>query len=441
MKLNELTLINFRRFKELTLDLHPELTVIAAKNSQGKSSVLDAATVALGTFIGAFDLGKAKHILHSDVRYHRREAMSENEQIFPVSIKARLSNFEEEIIRELTGAKSKTTIKGAAALTEYGKLLMEQVRQLETVDLPVMAYYGSGRLWNTHKNTSRKAVLSESRTMGYEDCFSPASSFTQVQQWMNKATFAVLQQQSMEAYGDYNLGEQITGIQQAVDAVLEEEGWRHFHYSVQHEELAMTHDDIGVLPVSMLSDGVRAMVSMVADLAWRCAKLNSHLGAQAQQQTAGIVFIDEVDMHLHPKWQQTVIHSLRKAFPKVQFIVTTHSPQVLSTVKSESIRVLYQTSQDENAALTPSQEIKGIESSVALSDVMGVNPVPPVPEAQDIADYTDKIESGTHDDEAGKALRAKLLKLYGAQHPVILYADKLIRFQSFKLRKQTETKA
>ncbi len=432
MKLKKLTLINFRRFKELNIDFHPELTVIAADNGQGKTSVSDAATVALGTFIGAFDLGKAKHLNHNDARYHRNKGMSESEQVFPVRVEAELSNFGHPIIRELTGAKSKTTIKGAAALTEYGKSLMERVRDLDPVELPVMAYYGSGRLWNTHKNVSRKAVLSESRTMGYEDCFTSASSFTQVQQWMNKATFAALQQQSMQVYKDYNIDEQIKGTQETVNTVLDKEGWSHFHYSVQHEELAMAHEEMGVLPVSMLSDGVRAMVSLVADLAWRCAKLNPQMGAQAQQQTEGIVFIDEVDMHLHPKWQQTVVGALRKAFPQIQFILTTHSPQVLSTVESNSIRVISQ----ESEVVSPTQQIKGIESAVALNDIMGVNPVPPVQEAKWIADYTAKIENGTHEDEEGKALREKLLTLYGSQHPVILDTDKLIRFQSFKLRKK-----
>lgn len=437
MKLNEVKLTNFRRFKELNINFHPELTVIAAKNGQGKTAVLDATTVALSTFIGAFDLGETQNFNHSDARYHRHESMSENEQVFPVRVEAKLANIERLIVRELTGIKNKTTIKDAAALTNYGKGLMERVRNLKPVELPVMAYYGSGRLWNSYKNVSRKAVLSESRTMGYEDCFTSASRFTQVQQWMNKATFAVLQQQSMDAYRNYKIDEQIKGIQETVNTVLAEEGWQHFHYSVQHEALAMTHEEMGVLPVSMLSDGVRAVVAMVADLAWRCAKLNPQMGALAQLQTEGIVFIDEVDMHLHPKWQQTVVGTLRKAFPQVQFILTTHSPQVLSTVESKNIRVLFQTSQGDSEVLLPTQEVKGIESAVALNDVMGVNPVPPVPEAQWIADYTVKIENGSHEDAEGKGLRKKLLTLYGAQHPVILDADKLIRFQSFKLRKKT----
>jgi predicted ATP-binding protein involved in virulence len=154
----------------------------------------------------------------------------------------------------------------------------------------------------------------------------------------------------------------------------------------------------------------------------------------ASQWTPGIVLIDEVDMHLHPEWQQVVLQALMEAFPRMQFVVTTHSPQVLTTVKSENIRVLAH-----GEALEPQCEIKGIDSAVALNDIMGVNPVPQqVEEAQWQADYIAKIESGIHDDQEGRYLRSKLISFYGARHPVMLDADRLIRFQAFKLRNQAK---
>ena len=58
------------------------------------------------------------------------------------------------------------------------------------------------------------------------------------------------------------------------------------------------------------------------------------------KETEGIVLIDEVDLHLHPTWQQRIIGDLKEIFPKVQFIVTTHAPAVISTVKSEIIILL-----------------------------------------------------------------------------------------------------
>jgi predicted ATP-binding protein involved in virulence len=440
MKLETLKLANFRRFKSLNISFHPELTVIAARNGQGKTSILDAATIVLGTFVGAFDLGKSKSIEQKDARYQRLAGQSDSEQVFPVRLEATLSGLNRPVIRELNSAKGKSTIKDATELTDHGKYLMTHVRSLEPVALPLLAYYGSGRLWNAHKNMSRKAVLSESRTMGYEDCFSSASSFTQVQQWMTKATFAALQQKDMEVYQGYKIADQIEGIQRTVDTVLSSEGWSGFHYSVQHEELAMTHEELGVLPVSLLSDGVRAMVSMVADMAWRCAKLNPQMGADAPQRTEGLAFIDEVDMHLHPKWQQTVVGSLREAFPKVQFIATTHSPQVLSTVKSESIRLIRSESDRENGdilseAITPAMQSRGVASNDVMAELQGIDPIPRVDEAQWLKEYKALVTSSqsTPEHENKKqALKAKILSHFGQEHPEWLECQRLERLQQMK---------
>lgn len=360
-------------------------------------------------------------------------------------LETHLTDLSEPITRELNGPKGRTTIKDAAPLTEYGKLLMDAVRHQQSVELPLLAYYGSGRLWNTHKNMSRKAVLSESRTMGYEDCFSSASSFTQVQQWMTKATFAALQQKSMEAYKDYNLPKQIEGIQRTVDSVLQVEGWEGFHYSLQHEELAMTHEELGVLPVSMLSDGVRAMVSLVADMAWRCAKLNPQLGEKAQTETEGVAFIDEVDMHLHPKWQQTVISSLQKAFPKIQLIVTTHSPQVLSTVDSESIRVIQSefnkdTGKTKSEAVTPSKQSRGVASNEVMAELQGIDPVPRVEEAEWLQDYKTLVTKTTLTPEQQERmyfLRDKILEHFGEYHSEWYECERLKRLQDMKNKLDT----
>lgn len=194
---------------------------------------------------------------------------------------------------------------------------------------------------------------------------------------------------------------------------MAEEGWSNFHYSYIFDELAMTHPDHGALPISILSDGVRAMISLAADLALRCVRLNGYLGEHAPEKSQGIVLIDEVDLHLHPAWQQRVVHALKQAFPKIQFIVSSHSPQVLSTVKSETIRMLFKDLDGRWQAKAPMQQILGLESAIALNDVMGVNPIPPVKEAELIADYTTAIERGMHDTAESREMRQQLQAIYG----------------------------
>lgn len=435
MNLTKLSLKNYRRFPELDIDFHPMLTVIAARNGQGKTSVLEAIVAALGPFVGAFDQGFSKHIEQTDVRYARVGEGYENERQFPVIINAEMLTPDVQWGRSLNGSKSRTTTKDAEPLAAQGKALQSTLRTSSTVNLPVICYYSSRRLWATRNNLSKKAVLTESRTAGYENCLSVFSDFAQLQKWMEQATFAALQQQQRSGYEHSSLGAQLQGISDAVNEVMIDEGWGNFHYSLTFGGLSMSHPDHAALPLDLLSDGVRAMITLVADLALRCVRLNSHLKERAPLETSGIVLIDEVDLHLHPAWQQRVIASLRKAFPRVQFIVSTHSPQVLSTVSSENIRVVFQDREGLWHAGSPQQEVKGIESAVALSEIMGVNPVPPVDEARWLADYTAMIEDGNHLSEAGEALRNRLVAFYGSRHQVLLDADRLIRFQEFKLRK------
>jgi len=83
------------------------------------------------------------------------------------------------------------------------------------------------------------------------------------------------------------------------------------------------------VPIAQLSDGYRAVLGLVVDLARRAAQLNPHLGAEAATRSPGIVLIDEIDLHLHPAWQRRMLARLHVAFPQMQFIVTTHSPAVV----------------------------------------------------------------------------------------------------------------
>lgn len=432
-KIAWLQLKSYRRFTDLRVEFDPELTVISARNGQGNTTVLEAIAAAFGPFVGAFDNGKSRHIEQNDVRCSAVGDGYDNEPNFPVLVSAKLVEPDIEWQRALLGAKSRTTTKEALPLANWGKDLQARLRSDAEVQLPLIAYYSSRRLWVNHKNTTRRGVLTDSRTMGYEDCLSPSSNYVQLQQWLRKATYAVLQQQAKSTVELMNLHARLACIRSTVDAVMFDEGWTDFDYSIALDDLAMSHPDHGLLPLSMLSDGVRAVISLAADLAFRCARLNGQFGERAAELTSGIILIDEVDLHLHPAWQQRIIGALRRAFPQMQFIVSTHSPQVLSTIQSKCIRLVFRDPDGAWHALTPDQEVKGMESAVALNDIMGVDPIPPVDEARWIADYTAMIESGTHDTPDGELLRQKLIELYGSDHAVLRDADQLIRFQAFKL--------
>lgn len=342
MKLTRIGIKNFRNIQSLDMSLDERLTVIIAKNGEGKSTILDAITVLLGPFAGSFDYGKNPGINEKDVRLVIPEKGYESEAQYPAELEAE-GNWKDKVhtwSRARNSLKGRTTMKEATNLTTYGKHLQDAIRTNGEQKLPLVAYYGTGRLWQSHKNQVKGKVQEESRTIGYEDCLSSYSNYKQLQQWMQQATLADLQNQSKHLTTKRNFSDQLFVICQTVDRFLKAEGFTSFHYSVEIGELAVHHTTSGVLPVSSLSDGIRSIVALVADIAFRCARLNPFLGKQATNETEGIVLIDELDMHLHPLWQQIVTRQLMEAFPKLQFIVTTHSPPLVTGVNHTCIRIL-----------------------------------------------------------------------------------------------------
>lgn len=424
MKLKQLTLTNFRCFDKLEIDFHDQLTVLIAPNGAGKTTVLDAVSVVLSSFVGAFDLGKAHGFALSDARYALvSDSDPTPEQQYPVEVCASFSEPDlADQSRLLSGPKNRTTVKDVAKLVDFGKQLMSAIREKD-VELPVIAYYPTGRLWKQHKLMERKKITSASRSMGYEDCLSSASSYLQMQIWMKSATFASLQEKQMpDAYPTQSVSNQLSAVKKAVETVLEHTGWHNFHYSITHDELAMQHNDLGILPVSLLSDGVRAMVSMAADLAWRCVKLNSARAEKAPETTSGIVLIDEVDMHLHPEWQQQVVGSLTAVFKRVQFVLTTHSPQVISTIHSDCIRIL-----DHGAVYNAPPGSKGAESTRMLKRLFQTEPRSVWDgNAKMLREYEQMVYDDDWDTSTAEKLRAELDKMFAGEEPKLTELDEYI---------------
>ncbi len=457
--LQRIELSNYRCFKHLIVDFDERLTVLIARNGLGKTAVLDAISVAYGPFVGSFHTGKSTGIALSDVRLVlTNPELREMEPQYPstiivwAEIEIKGTSESDEIfdttpsIRRLNSSKSKTTFK-KALLAIIGWLMQDQVTKNEPIILPLIAYYGTGRLWKQKKKTEKKALNNEffSRTSGYQDCLDPASSYQYVEDWIKHATLADTQgreRRSKKEQLDFTEAETaytplLLAVQEAVDECLKPTGWHGLHYSFDFEALVVEHTQHGFLAVSQLSDGVRNMIGLVADIAYRAVRLNSRFGQEAPKQTPGLVLIDEVDMHLHPEWQQIVLTSLTKAFPALQFIVTTHSPQVLTTVPAKSIRIL-DTEWDEETGCNnivvrlESQETLGMASSDVMAETMGTDPVPDVEQARQLSRYKALIQQNLHDKDQGRELRLQLDQHFGHQHPLMLECDRLIRLQEFK---------
>ena len=114
----------------------------------------------------------------------------------------------------------------------------------------------------------------------------------------------------------------------------------------------------------MMSAGFKAMINITAEIAHRCIELNGFLGLDAVKKTPGIIMIDEVDLYLHPHWQQHVLADLQTAFPEMQFIVTTHSPFIVQSVKSRNVITLDGVKGDSNPDMRSIEDIAVTEMNM-----------------------------------------------------------------------------
>lgn len=498
MKITYLKLTNYRCFGQIELSLHPELTVIVGANGAGKSSLLDSLIVALGSYLSKFDESEGNGFKQQDA--HRLVSSTNSFEMisqYPICVEAigewqypslsaeldalkgtglpsreqthleispssphelllhsktaSFVNVQEGLRfqswaqnawywrRELMGPKKNTTIKDSALLAKYGDWSQRTLRTSPDIILPVLGYYGTGRLWSLQKLTeSAKHVLSASRTMGYRECLNPASSFKEFAYWFKQLSIAItntidLESQGIDSHHGERLRELRSAVVDAINACLEQSDWCNLYYDAAEDQIQVKHNDGGVMPVALLSDGVRSVLALAADIAFRCCKLNGHLGTEAVKLTPGIVMIDELDLHLHPSWQQTIVPAFQKAFPQIQFIITTHSPHLLSTVPSECIRIL-----QDGQILQPHIETEGEQSRAVLEDVFGVSAWPPMQIAAKLKDYLRLVDHQEYDTLEGKALRAELEDHYGKGHVELAMADIVImRYEALKQARQS----
>ncbi|MCT7467001.1 AAA family ATPase [Aliarcobacter cryaerophilus] len=438
LKINKLYLDNYRCFKDFTIDFHDQLTVLVATNGKGKTAILDAIAVAFGTFVNSTGLARGSVFHRSDVQKikARETKTNEMEEVYPLVLEANgvINNEVTHWSRELHKPKGATTTKDTKPLIQYGQDIRKKVVQKVDEILPLISYYGTGRLWGLKKITLNKKQHETSRLSGYIDCLDPLSSYKSFESWYVDICLAELELK-IEEIEKNNLdisNNEFTvirkSIQQAVNHIVEKNtGWKDIVYKKRAETIVAQNETFGELSLMQLSDGIRNMIGLVADIAYRAVKLNPHL-ENAPKQTPGIVLIDEVDMHLHPKWQQTVLTDLTKAFPNIQFIVTTHSPQVLSTVKKEQIRIL-----GDNVVSTPSTHSFGEDSSVLLAELMNVSPLPPLEIVEKRKEYQRLIEDREYESPRAKQLQKELIENYGENSEFIIQTEMLIRrFEALK---------
>lgn len=479
MFLKKVTLKNFRCFENFEIELHPQLTVLVGLNGAGKTAILDGIAAGLSPVL--------RYLSSANQRLSAAGAgiRDTDFRLVPMGKKARrerwgASDYAQVVIETVDGMRwdewrASTRSRGisppervgqralASRLSEISESFKSPAREL----LPVFAYYGAQRgSIEVPKKLHKSKENYDHPTSALVDSLNPRSDFREMLAWFEQEESSELRRNKGERPEDWDLSIALESVREAIRLLLNED-YGNPYFNDSHRFVVESKDSETPFQVSQLSQGYQAMLALGMDFARRLALGNDHLdivrnpsavdklfdftlniGRQLSGAGTGIVtkfvpavmLVDEIDLHLHPAWQQRVLADLIRTFPGTQFIVTTHSPQVLTSADSSCIRVIQEENDTDTGrrrlvAKSGFQQTKGVASSDLLAKIMGVNPIPPVEEAEWVADYTAMIENGLHESVEGQSLRARLVEFYGATHPILLDVDRLIRYQEFKLRR------
>lgn len=339
MRIDHIEIQNFRGIESISLDLDPQLNVFIGDNGSGKTALLEALTIAAGSFFIGMQSATSKGFRYNDMRL-----LHSKERATPVVVKAKgeVAGTKVEWSREKNSERGQITTRNTRELTAISREMDSVVRILpeHQVILPVIAYFTTGRLYQEvqqRRKSIGKPREAGSRFRGYKQALDAKSNFKDFLRWFRSIEMSQIQR------SEIHIG--LSMIKQAIIKTLP--GCLNVFYDLSEDTpytlLLKMESEFGEpreVPFELLSDGMRSFFALIADIAYRCVILNPHLKERALVETNGIVFIDELDLHLHPSWQKIALNSLKETFPKVQFMITTHSPFLIQEAKTDQLFIL-----------------------------------------------------------------------------------------------------
>lgn len=202
MKLKSVRLVNYRCFTDTEIEFDEHVTLMVGKNGAGKTAILDAVAVSVSSFLLGIDGGVSRSILKDDARYefHDLNGTIDPQHQFPVSIESSgdcLDQKNVKWVRSLNSESGKTTIKDAGELTGLAKKAQNQIMTGDkSLVLPLISYYGTGRLYAQKKEKRNlKSLMEFKRQVGYVDCMAAESNKKLMLNWFQMQTLKSLQEQ------------------------------------------------------------------------------------------------------------------------------------------------------------------------------------------------------------------------------------------------------
>lgn len=420
MLLEQVKIKNFKGLEDCNINFKDGFNLLIGDNGYGKTSILEAISVGLGGFIVGLPDISARHFTKDEIRVvleHIGEGSFNRRYITPVEVlcKVEVEGEQFEWIRR------KSSIKASRSTVEPRDICKKAEQMANEKDhiLPVLNYQSAARMWIQRREASENIFSKRFyRTVGYEGCLTEASNNKMLMNWIRHM-------EKMEWKRKKKIGE-YQGVKEALrifmQSMLEEEVIS-FEYDDQSEELIFVTQS-GSLPVRALSAGYQSLVWMVFDIAYRMALLNPDL-LENISDTPGIVLIDELDMHLHPKWQWNIISALQSTFPNVQFIAATHSPIIMASCKEENL-IKIDASKNISYEKTP----YGFDVNDILSVCQGS-----ISTAQKVQNLLVEFEENVDEGNLNRAeiLADAIKKELGEDHPKVTWAEETLELEKIPL--------
>ena len=330
--LREIRVDNYRCFDELRLPLEEDTTVLFAANGDGKTALLTA--LAMG--VAVFQRGSPKSLTldaSRDPGVRILDGKGRREPVGPCKLAWTAAVGESDSVTWSMAAHP-----ASGLTTTHRQPILEALEEVRVPGKrwPLFAWYGVDRLARTRRrHRNRKVGRTGDRWEAYASALDPRLDEAPLLQWFRDEMLGDVGRKQHEEPERPFYKAVMDAAVRATPRVTN--AW----YDPVEQSPMVVFDDGHVATWSELSDGHHVFIALVADIARRAVMLNESDGANAPAKVEGVVLIDKLDLHLDPRWQRVVLPRLRNTFPRLQLVVTTHSPQVLSSAENRQVRRLF----------------------------------------------------------------------------------------------------
>lgn len=379
MKIIQLELKDFRCFESFQINFAEEFNthVLIAENMVGKSALMAALRLAANTYTSGLKIEKQLSI--NDHRIMGSNPISDIAPSVEILVTALLKEGGDNSTTS-QWKKYKNRPQGEKTKVEIldGKdprLVSKKVNKLvatQNAIQPLLSFIGTEYIHVESPDTVNWEVNGKSLD-GYKGCFEDKSIKKYLFKWLGRmdSLLAEMLRKPLiaETYQDIPANA-LAVFQNAVKSVLPDIVEVTWSNDLKEPIVKLANNNIRQF--SVLSDGYRYLILLAGELATRSFILNKHLGTGVLEQIHGMVLIDEFGIHLHPSLQNDTLVRLQKTFPKVQFIVSTHSPLLLNGLKKEQVHILDIDSNGNRTCTHPEEDIIGLGANEILTQIFGL---------------------------------------------------------------------